>query len=155
MRKNKGFLPGAITGALFGSLIIHPLSMVFQKLVHPTFNFDITRVMDSFSIHHLPMAFFFGLLGAAFGLLITYYTLRISRDRERIHALERFLPVCSYCKKIRDDEGKGHGEGVWYDVDEYLAMKTDTEITHGMCPECFEKAMKELNEERPWKQNAV
>lgn len=137
---------GIVSGALFGFLILHPFSMVLQKLVHPAFDFDIARVLTAFSVHHLPMAVFFGILGSAFGLLISYYTTKIMEDRKRIQALERFLPICAYCKKIRDDEGKEHGTGEWHDVDAYLRMKTDTEITHGMCPDCYERVMRELKE---------
>jgi len=148
MKKRDGrYLAGAISGALFGFLILHPFSMVFQKLVHPNFDFDLARVLTAFSVHHLPMAVFFAVLGMAFGLLATYYTTKIMESQERIQALERFLPICAYCKKIRDDEGKEHGTGDWYNVDTYLRMKMDAEFTHGMCPDCYERVMKEFNEE--------
>jgi len=47
----------------------------------------------------------------------------------RIEALEGLLPICSYCKSIRDDSGH------WHRIESYLAT-TGTKMTHGMCPQC-------------------
>ena len=58
----------------------------------------------------------------------------------KIKTLSAMLPICSYCKKIRDDKG------YWDQVDSYISKHTDTVFSHGMCPECAEKAMKEFEE---------
>lgn len=59
------------------------------------------------------------------------------RDREialaKIKILSGFLPICSSCKKIRDDQG------YWNDVAEYIREHSDAEISHGICPACAEK----------------
>ncbi len=46
--------------------------------------------------------------------------------------LEGMLPICSYCKKIRDDEDN------WQNIDVYIAQKTSVEFSHGICPTCYE-----------------
>jgi PAS domain S-box-containing protein len=43
------------------------------------------------------------------------------------------LPICSECKKIRDENGK------WWPVEEYIASRTDADFTHTICPDCKEK----------------
>jgi hypothetical protein len=48
-----------------------------------------------------------------------------------VKALKGFLPICSSCKKIRDDQG------YWQAVDHYISEHTDAEFTHGICPECM------------------
>jgi DNA-binding response OmpR family regulator len=48
-----------------------------------------------------------------------------------VKTLESLLPICSYCKMIRDKEEN------WHDVSEYIADRTDTEFSHGICPDCF------------------
>ncbi len=53
-----------------------------------------------------------------------------------IKLLERILPVCCVCKKIRDDESIAPGRGNWMEMDVYLNEKTDIDITHTYCPEC-------------------
>lgn len=47
-----------------------------------------------------------------------------------IRTLSGLLPICSGCKKIRDDKG------YWTQVEEYVARHTDAKFSHGLCPEC-------------------
>ena len=48
----------------------------------------------------------------------------------KIKVLQELLPVCSNCKKIRDDEG------YWHEVTTYIHEHSDIEFTHSICPEC-------------------
>jgi hypothetical protein len=144
--KNR-YLIGTLTGMAIGVFVLHPFSMAFQGLIHPAPDIRLFSITDAFNVHHLPMAFFFGVLGGIFGLTTTYNVIKLSREQERVKHLESLLPVCAYCRKIRDDEGKIKGEGCWYHADKYLEMKTDTEFTHGICPECYERVMEEELEE--------
>lgn len=50
----------------------------------------------------------------------------------RLHELEEFLLVCSWCRKV------GH-EGRWLTMEEYFGSKFETETSHGICPECAAK----------------
>ncbi|HQU83439.1 MAG TPA: hypothetical protein PKY59_09955 [Pyrinomonadaceae bacterium] len=49
-----------------------------------------------------------------------------------VKTLKSLLPMCSYCKNIRDDEDD------WHKVEDYLLMHTDTKFSHGICPDCYE-----------------
>lgn len=49
-----------------------------------------------------------------------------------VKTLKSLLPICSYCKNIRDDEDDWHG------VEDYLRKHTDTKFSHGICPDCYE-----------------
>ena len=51
---------------------------------------------------------------------------------------EKLIPICTYCKKIRDDTGTRHGAGRWLQLEEYLSRKSGADLTHGCCPECYE-----------------
>ena len=53
----------------------------------------------------------------------------------KIKAYEKFLPVCCVCKKIRDDDGREPGTGVWTEPDLYLDQKTEIETSHTYCDE--------------------
>ncbi len=55
----------------------------------------------------------------------------------KIKIYEKFLPICMYCKKIRDDSGTQTGKGKWMRMEEYLCLKCGADLTHGCCPECF------------------
>jgi PAS domain S-box-containing protein len=57
-----------------------------------------------------------------------------------IKTLRGILPICSYCKKIRDDGG------YWNQVDAYIKKYTEAEFSHGICPKCAKKYFAELFE---------
>jgi uncharacterized protein with PIN domain len=52
---------------------------------------------------------------------------------KKIQTLSGLIPICAWCKKIRDDKG------YWESVEAYIGERTKAEFTHGMCPECAEK----------------
>ncbi len=69
---------------------------------------------------------------------------RVEAERERvirklekalmeIRSLRGILPLCSFCKKIRDDEG------YWEQVDVYIRKHSEADISHGICPECMKE----------------
>lgn len=64
--------------------------------------------------------------------------------KKRIKLYEDILPVCSVCRKIRDDEGREPGSGPWLSMEEYLGRKAGIRSSHSYCPHCFEVAKKEL-----------
>lgn len=54
-----------------------------------------------------------------------------------VRTLREFLPMCAYCKRIRDDEN------YWQAVDAYIAAHTNTRFSHGICPSCYERLLNE------------
>jgi phosphoserine phosphatase RsbU/P len=58
-----------------------------------------------------------------------------------VKRLEGLLPICSYCKNIRDDQN------YWHQVDAYVAEHADVQFTHGICPSCFDKLVGPMLEE--------
>lgn len=54
----------------------------------------------------------------------------------QIRHLQGLLPICCYCKKIRDDQH------YWHQVELYISRHLGTQFSHGICPDCFEKLMK-------------
>ena len=51
----------------------------------------------------------------------------------RVKQLHGLLPMCAYCKKIRDDRN------YWQAVEEYVSAHTDAQFSHGICPACYEE----------------
>jgi len=47
--------------------------------------------------------------------------------------LQGLLPVCAWCKKVRDDKN------YWQRVEDYIICHTDARVTHGICPECMQR----------------
>ncbi len=48
-----------------------------------------------------------------------------------VETLQQILPICSYCRKVRDDEN------FWHSVETYLSVHTNTRLSHGICPSCM------------------
>jgi DNA-binding response OmpR family regulator len=61
---------------------------------------------------------------------------RILGLQQEVKQLEGLLPICSYCKKIRDE-----GEQ-WSQVEEYVSRRTEAQFSHGICPDCYERHLK-------------
>ena len=59
-----------------------------------------------------------------------------------IKMLRGFLPICSFCKKIRDDEG------YWQAIENYISQHTAVKFSHGVCPECRKKHYPDLKGKR-------
>ena len=60
-----------------------------------------------------------------------------------VRTLRNFLPICSYCKRIRDDEN------YWHAVESYISQHTATQFSHGICPTCYsEQVEPQLNDQR-------
>ncbi len=57
---------------------------------------------------------------------------------QQVKQLRGLLPICSYCKKIRDDHN------YWHAVETYVTQHADVRFSHGICPECIEKLRKEM-----------
>ncbi len=58
-----------------------------------------------------------------------------------IKTLRGIIPICSYCKKIRNDQG------AWDIMESYITKHSHAQFSHGACPDCFKKQMEELNDE--------
>ena len=85
------------------------------------------------------------------GLIVTYLVRRAQERRETIEAeneqlisalqqsleevniLSGMLPICSHCKKIRNDEG------YWQQIETYIAERSEAIFSHGICEDCLEK----------------
>ena len=56
----------------------------------------------------------------------------LQQAQETINYLKAFLVICSSCKRVRDEDEQ------WLDLDTYLRKHSDTQFSHGVCPQCIE-----------------
>jgi hypothetical protein len=54
----------------------------------------------------------------------------LTQTLAEVKTLSGLLPICSQCKKVRDDQG------YWNKIEAYLSTRTDATFTHGLCPDC-------------------
>ncbi len=63
---------------------------------------------------------------------------RILDFTTQIRALKELIPICMYCKKVRDDSD------YWHQVETYIHTCTGSNFSHGICPDCLNKQLAEL-----------
>lgn len=76
---------------------------------------------------------------AVIGLIWLWVHLLVRRLLKRLHHLEEFLRVCSWCRKVCHD-------GEWLEMEKYFNSKFATRTSHSMCPECLQKGKDALDE---------
>lgn len=72
---------------------------------------------------------------------------RILSYATQVRQLQEILPICGYCRKIRDDQN------YWSQVEDYLGAHAGVNFSHGVCPDCYNRVLvpqlKELGGEAP------
>jgi hypothetical protein len=62
----------------------------------------------------------------------------LQKSLKEVKALRGLLPICSSCKKVRDDKG------YWNQIESYIQERSDAEFSHSICPECAKKLYPDL-----------
>jgi hypothetical protein len=140
-----------IIGALIGFFFFHPLVMLLSHFMAPHNDADaisalkiITSViLKSFSFVMLPWSlsfvFFNGVIGLYYGkakqenLAKEELILNLQKALAEIKTLSGMLPICAWCKKIKNDEG------YWQKIETYIKSHSDADFTHGICNDCEKK----------------
>lgn len=65
----------------------------------------------------------------------------LERALEEVATLKKLLPICMYCKSIRNDKQ------VWDDIEEYLRQHANADCTHSICPTCYEDHVRPMLDE--------
>lgn len=60
---------------------------------------------------------------------------RILGYTRQLQQLEELMPICSYCKKIRDDKN------YWQQIEGYINERTGSEFSHSVCPDCYQRVV--------------
>ena len=145
-----------LLGVLAGYLIFHPIVMILAYFMAgqnvlvsiPASETLIEVFLNSFSFTMLPwslsFAFFNGVIGLYYGtikqvnLAKEELILNLQKALAKVKKLSGMLPICSSCKKIRDDKG------YWQQIEEYISKHSDLDFTHGICNDCVEKLYPEI-----------
>lgn len=70
---------------------------------------------------------------------------RLLKLQTQVKQLAGLLPICSLCKRVRDDQN------YWHQVENYVQRYTDARFTHSYCPECFNKLKAQIEALEPVK----
>jgi DNA-binding response OmpR family regulator len=72
---------------------------------------------------------------------------RILNYTQQLQQLQEMMPICSYCKKIRDDKN------YWQQIEGYINERTGSEFSHSICPDCYDRVIVPELEELKKKSN--
>lgn len=73
---------------------------------------------------------------------VTQRTEELRQTLEKVNVLRGLLPICSTCKKIRDDQG------YWKQVEQFVSERSEARFTHGICPDCLTQLYGNLIDEQ-------
>ena len=131
----QGYKVGDIRGGISVMIPMEPLLSIEQRRI------------QRISLVHI-MLWLIGVFGGILGFrqikLSEQERRRAEEERERvilqlqdslakIKTLSGLLPICSSCKKVRDDKG------YWTQIEAYISDHSEAEFSHGLCPECAKK----------------
>ena len=130
MLKNPNVEVQLVISFLVGAILLCALSFI-QKTV---------AGFDAYKLRGYIIPFIFGGLS---GSVIGFYIFKVNdlniQLSRRVNDLEKILPICSHCKKIRKAECNPRDQDSWEQIEEYISHNTASSFSHGVCPECMKK----------------
>ena len=83
-----------------------------------------------------------------FALLLSSAREQLRQSTGEVKRLSSLLPICASCKKIRDENG------AWQEIETYIRDHSDTNFSHGVCPECAQRLYPQFSDElmKKWNQ---
>lgn len=76
-----------------------------------------------------------------FAIVIAQTSRQHKQLKKEVRLLEGLLPICAYCKKIRDDQSE------WQPIEKYISERSPAYFSHGFCPDCLKKHYGDLFDE--------
>ena len=155
----------SVVGVLAGYFVFHPLVMLLSYLMTVKNSaLDATIavgafavVLLAFSVNMLPwslsFAFFNGIIGMYYGILKAEKLARekliidLQKALAEVKTLSGMLPICAWCKNIRNDEG------YWEKIEAYFKSHSDLDFTHGICNDCAKNQFPKLYPESKEKED--
>lgn len=80
---------------------------------------------------------------------VTKHVLALENALSEVKQLQGILPICSYCKKVRDDQN------FWQQVESYVSDHSEVRFSHSICPPCYESVVEpQLTRQRAERESA-
>jgi len=114
-----------------GAWYVGAAASMWMAAIAPVFRIILLATLwehaDTFSV-------FTTLLRAVFVALIALWIARFAEHeravQRHVETLEGLLPICAFCKSIRNDDGK------WEKLETYITDRSEAQFSHGFCPDC-------------------
>lgn len=133
--KREGGLASAIFFCVLCIVLINPFSFeIYEYNIGTSLRFLVSLLLVTLMVYGLEAS-----RDKTERLLIKKHerlldeTQKLQQALGEIKTLSGLIPICSHCKKVRDDKG------YWQQVEDYVREHTSADFSHGLCPDCFKK----------------
>lgn len=120
-------------------LAIYIFIFLLMVNINPVVDFFTHPDIPYFDPEHLIVGSVAALICITIFIILEIYLNYLKKALAKISALESYLSLCANCKKIRRPDTDPFQKESWQDLESYIAQKTQTTFSHGMCPECMQK----------------
>jgi hypothetical protein len=138
------FLLEGYGGLMWSSILFVFLLILFMDpsyLSLPPFSADFKLNFSLIFISLIFISFLMAQLMVKYMKLIENKTKELQKTFDSIKTLKGFIPICSSCKSIRNDEG------FWTNIEEYIQQNTELQLSHGVCRSCLKKEFPDIYDE--------
>ena len=112
-------------------LLIANLNALVDTVLHPDISY--------FDQEHIVVGGVTAFVCALLFVLLLVYVRHLHKALNTIKTLESLLRICCHCKKMRKPNGDSRNPESWQSIESYVTERTDSQFTHGICPECMAK----------------
>jgi len=125
------------------NLLASPFKALQASLFHLTW-----QTMQIAAGDYSQRVYFMGVFSRAFNSMVEALEEKRRTETQLMDAqakvkhLEGIIPICMYCKKIRDDVES------WQQLEQYITEHSEALFSHGICPECYVKVMADIGDEK-------
>lgn len=123
--------------------VLNNNELLLERVNQVAYQLQLESERNSMIIRILVIATVLIIIGfISFNLLLSIR--KLNKARSELEELEKLLPICSNCKKIREDDANPEDPSSWVQVEQYLATHKDISFSHGLCPDCVRKLYPEI-----------
>lgn len=121
------------------NLLASPFKQLQANLLHLTWQAGQIAAGD-----YSQRVYFMGAFSTAFNSMVEALEEKrrtetlLRESQARVKHLEGIIPICSYCKKIRDDQAS------WQQMEKYISDHSEAMFSHSICPDCYQKTKADL-----------
>jgi two-component system, response regulator PdtaR len=140
-------LPGLLDGVQVGAFIFQAYQIPVVYLTAHSDDATMKRarisqpfgyILKPFEHRELNMAIEIALYRHSVEMELRELNRQLQAAHEQVITLRGLLPICSWCRKVRDDHG------YWQALEEFVEKHCDAKMTHGICPECAKANFREF-----------
>ena len=131
-----------VARSLGPKVVLFALTSVFLGNLNALVDHFLHPEIPYFDEEHLIVGGLTFIISVLLFTMLILYEIRLNWALSR--TLESFLPICAACKKIRKPDAPAENPDSWQRLEFYISERMDTQFSHGLCPECLESTLADL-----------